>query len=650
MISTGGSTGGPRVFLNSSSAGSGRTFSLNVTGGKSIDIRGGVASNAGSIGRLLMNTHASILGVTGAGLAADHIELSAPFGAIGTLNPAFLVTIAGGSVQFQALGSVFMAGVKPVVFEKTSSTTGQFSFTSDSAVSLASSASVTARAISLSTPALILADQSRLVGLTQISISSPKGALTIQSSAGDKQAFLTSAGQIIVSPAANQDLNFIASSPLSKFVLNFSAQQTKWITSGNAAINIDEGSKILVEGGNGVITLLSPGSLSISGGGTIQAPVSAGTGGIPGSEMLFSGNQNFESWAYLVASNGPVNAASGAIIKSAGGIAVNSPFPVGNPSAFIPTGVLAVNNNPPFLRPSSAGSTLSITTANFKNSGSIKTIPAPVPPPAPIVPVAPIQVRATTLDLSALIAPLLLSVNASQRLGLIERVPLDGVSQTVEERPVSLVGHVEESSTVSSDALGGALLSGTLSFNRTTTTYLQQRGITAQVLSSSAMRLQQGGILFAPANDISVQTSCGVLSIGAGALVYIVESAGAVAVLDLCDQSLGDVELRSGNTKITFAPGRLGVFTKTPEARLSEVNPLSEIAVRDTELLSIGGGRKALLAQFSIPSALNSVRSLKELLNSNATELKKAAKQVLKMAAINQLLSAGHQPFRKTAE
>ncbi len=649
LNTSGVSSTSSRVYLSASSAGDGKEFSLAVSGGKTLDVLGTVAAATGRIEKLSLTVDnlANILGRTSAPLTAAHIVLLAQGGSIGSLDPAFHVAIGGGSLHFAAAEAVYLSGSGPVTLE--TSAANSLSMLSSASVALAPQAVVSAYNVTLSTPMLILADGAVLAGGNQLSISSPVGSpLTVQAPGGTNQFSTLSASAILLTAAPKQDLNFQSLAP-SKSVIAF-VGQTRWNTSAGGSVFVGSGTNILVTGGDGQLSLTSPSTMTVSGGGDVNAAAGANIIAGANGNLIFSGDQRLTGVATLIAANGQVMVMPGVQVTDtigAGSIIVKSPNPVVNPAGFLPAGALVIDGQSPF-KPLSGGTTgLFINTSAFNNSASITVVAKPQPVP-PTPPTPPLTVSVSkSLNLSLTLTEALQSANNGQKLGLIEKVPLDGISHSFDEKPGRTYrGSISEDLNSNAISHGSAILGGRLVFNDETMTFLQEAGLNCKGNGASELTISKGKVVLAPANDVSVKTNDGIVLICAGAIVYLVETGNDTAVFNLSDKNSGDVQILSGKKKISVFPGRVTVLTRD-KSEFSKIYPCPEIACREGQSYEMGSGYTAHIAEFSIPSALSNVRILQSMLQSKDQHLRKSAVQVLKMGAISQIMSVGKPPFRR---
>jgi len=96
--------------------------------------------------------------------------------------------------------------------------------------------------------------------------------------------------------------------------------------------------------------------------------------------------------------------------------------------------------------------------------------------------------------------------------------------------------------------------------------------------------------------------------------------------------------VHSGNKTLTLSPGRHLAITGSNVREFGEVNPIEAVGYRGISSLELGNGLRAFHAEFSIPSALGSIKSLRMLFNSKQAEAQKLSGHIAKtVAAMSQV-------------
>ena len=155
-------------------------------------------------------------------------------------------------------------------------------------------------------------------------------------------------------------------------------------------------------------------------------------------------------------------------------------------------------------------------------------------------------------------------------------------------------------------------------------------------LSSSlkVVTLRKGNVLFAPGANTLVRTPMGDVEISAKSLVLVMVLRDGLAVYDLDDLHKSAVVLKVSNSSIELAPGKHAFITRDSIKSFEQVNPALAVGYGSMAEYSLGSGLKAFLSEFSMPSAIASMRPLKLLLSSSNPEARRLAQHLLKTTAV----------------
>lgn len=158
---------------------------------------------------------------------------------------------------------------------------------------------------------------------------------------------------------------------------------------------------------------------------------------------------------------------------------------------------------------------------------------------------------------------------------------------------------------------------------------------------------KSGTAVLAPAEDTTVKTVFGRVDIKAGAIVLLVADSKAISVYNLDDQRINSVAIYTGERTLTLSPGQHAVITERGSGDFARVNPLEAIAYRRISQIEIGNGLKAFTTEFSIPSALAAVSSLKTMVQSNEPAALKRNKHLLKTVAAIMQVKARSENYQR---
>lgn len=171
--------------------------------------------------------------------------------------------------------------------------------------------------------------------------------------------------------------------------------------------------------------------------------------------------------------------------------------------------------------------------------------------------------------------------------------------------------------------------------------------ISADASRDNFVVLERGNVLFRPRNrEIVVQVQEGLIFIGEGCDVLVMETGNDVAVYNLHDTYKGAVRVVAGRREVVLSPGMQLVLTRKQDAKFEDVNPGTQIAYRNVRSEEVGEGIKAFAADFSIPSAMTRVQPLRRMLASKKSKDRQVAYQMLKNAVVLAALGSNQGPYK----
>lgn len=159
-----------------------------------------------------------------------------------------------------------------------------------------------------------------------------------------------------------------------------------------------------------------------------------------------------------------------------------------------------------------------------------------------------------------------------------------------------------------------ASLVGRICFNPETMPLLSSKGIVALPGDHEQhLLLSRGSVLLAPTNQIKVEVPNAEVSMAPGSIVYIREKDNDTAILNLHDEHMNAVSVRSGGLEVYLPPGRAMILTNKMDADFDDVNPCSGLWYRTVYKNRTSDNVHAFVTQFSTISAawiLPAVRKL----------------------------------------
>ena len=145
--------------------------------------------------------------------------------------------------------------------------------------------------------------------------------------------------------------------------------------------------------------------------------------------------------------------------------------------------------------------------------------------------------------------------------------------------------------------------------------------------------------------NITVRAGSAQISVRKGAAAFVVNNGRDVAVLSLHDGSGAGVTVKIDGQIVVLRSGEQLLLTSSASSPASntfaEVNPLSEVAVRNVVSHNLKSDLRAFTCEFSIPSAMQNLKAIKRLADSAKKSERQTYAKMLKNAAA--LLTIGIQ-------
>jgi len=165
------------------------------------------------------------------------------------------------------------------------------------------------------------------------------------------------------------------------------------------------------------------------------------------------------------------------------------------------------------------------------------------------------------------------------------------------------------------------------------------------VPQSECVTMDSGSILFVAAKDMTVVAPKGTVKLAAGAVALVVADADHLSVYDVNDHHKRSVTVETGGRSIPLSPGRHVTVTHEKVAQFAEINAVETMMHRNVGHHELGNGRKAFTTEFSLPSAFETIKPLKAMIQSDNAEAQKLTQKVIKTSAVLLQLSAGGAPY-----
>ncbi|MBX3139026.1 hypothetical protein KF707_22555, partial [Candidatus Obscuribacterales bacterium] len=151
---------------------------------------------------------------------------------------------------------------------------------------------------------------------------------------------------------------------------------------------------------------------------------------------------------------------------------------------------------------------------------------------------------------------------------------------------------------------------------------------------SDIVTLDNGTALFVPSKDMMVVTPKGKVKLGANSVAVVSIDGNQLSVYDINDNHKGSVVVAAGGRELSLSPGRHLTVTNDRAASFAEANPIESIMHRAVSRHELGNGHRAFVTEFSIPSAVQTVKPLGAMMHSNHAAAKKVAQNVIKTSAV----------------
>jgi hypothetical protein len=158
--------------------------------------------------------------------------------------------------------------------------------------------------------------------------------------------------------------------------------------------------------------------------------------------------------------------------------------------------------------------------------------------------------------------------------------------------------------------------------------------VSQTVKGTRTMHLKKGTVVFAPTVNTVVSTEFGQVRIAAHSVVMMMSFRDGVAIYDLDDNHRNAVSARVYNQEIPLGPGKHLLITRDDVKSFEHINPAQMMGYNNVTDYKVGGGLKVFSANFSIPSAMQNVLPLSQLIASEHPQAKRVGSHMLKTAAL----------------
>jgi hypothetical protein len=158
-------------------------------------------------------------------------------------------------------------------------------------------------------------------------------------------------------------------------------------------------------------------------------------------------------------------------------------------------------------------------------------------------------------------------------------------------------------------------------------------GETAETTQAQPVKSKLGLVMPVKAEQ-TLQLAHTKLVCGKGTLVFFLRKGQDIAVFNLNSKRKGDVKVTVGSSTIRPLPGEEIVVTSNLTSEFADVNPGKLISFRKPKLSHQGENLRVFTADFSIASAVLSIKQLQAMLHSDDPYQRHLINEVLKNHAI----------------
>jgi hypothetical protein len=134
------------------------------------------------------------------------------------------------------------------------------------------------------------------------------------------------------------------------------------------------------------------------------------------------------------------------------------------------------------------------------------------------------------------------------------------------------------------------------------------------------------------------------IAIAKGAAAFIIASGNDLGVLSFHEQGKEDVVVNVGGKTFNLRAGEQIWITHSSKT-WGSINPMPEVGVRSQAEFAAADTR-VLVSEFSIPSAMGKLQTLKNLSGSNEAHERAMYQKILKNAVVLQMLTARKGPYK----
>jgi hypothetical protein len=168
------------------------------------------------------------------------------------------------------------------------------------------------------------------------------------------------------------------------------------------------------------------------------------------------------------------------------------------------------------------------------------------------------------------------------------------------------------------------------------------------ILKMFDREIQAANVLLAPTQDnVTANAGAARVAVNKGSAAFMINTGRDLCVLALHDQSSGDVIASIGGHEFKLKAGEALILSNATTEELISDFPLAGIAVRDCNVQNLTPGLNACICEFSVPSAINQLQTLRSLRSSGDRHDRSLYAKIFKDAAALQMLTAYRGAYRQ---
>lgn len=165
--------------------------------------------------------------------------------------------------------------------------------------------------------------------------------------------------------------------------------------------------------------------------------------------------------------------------------------------------------------------------------------------------------------------------------------------------------------------------------------------------SPETATIQPSNVLLGAAdNPVMAKTSMGYVLCKSGCAAYCIDTGEVLAVYNLHSMHKDDVQVLVTKQIVHTNLGEVFVCSKSDTSSFDQLNPADNVGYRNIRPVAVPGCT-AFAGEFSIPSVIMRVESLRKLLNSGTCAEKKLLKHLLKNTVVLERVTAGRGAYKQ---